>query len=170
MKYAFKNFIRIFQNDRLIGVLAILCIVASVMIMHFGYGLYQNFNALLIGEESGMNRLTITVNEADAVTKEKLIACFTSLSLETQDNINTITAFSTLEAAPKKSFAGETGNACVHCHFSVSGGKVTNSMKFQKVHEQQGDLFGDYFTDADFQSDTKVALFDRTYFHQSRRF
>ena len=164
MKYAVKNFIRVFQNDRLIGGLAILCIVASVMIMHFGYGLYQNFNALLVGEESGMHTLTIKVNEPDAVTKEKVVACFTSLSLETQDNIHTITAFSTLEAAPKKPFAGESGNANVQCFFSVSGGKVTKSLKFQKVHEQQGDLFGNYFTDEDFQSNKKVALFDRKMF------
>lgn len=75
MKYAWKNLIRIFQNDRLIACLAILCIVASVIIMHFGYGLYQNFNALLEGDKNGMSELQIKINNPQAVTKAELVAC-----------------------------------------------------------------------------------------------
>ncbi len=165
LKYAWKNLIRIFQNDRLIACLAILCIVASVIIMHFGYGLYQNFNALLEGEKNCMSELQIKINNPQAVTKAELVACIREFSYSTDDNICIISGFPDVQLDTKDSDAAEQefGDRLyvpTVCYFSVNRGEITSSAYFKKLHENQGTISGEYFTDAVFAEGRKVALMD----------
>ena len=167
MKYSFKNFIRIFQNDKLIATLAILCVVASVIIMHFGYGLYQNYNALLLGEKSGMTKLEIKIREdSQAVTKKELLDCIKALSFNTQNNIHDICAYPAVTIEMKEADKIEDYYLPVICYFSVSNGKIIASKYLEKIHANQGTKFGSFFSDEDFSGNKKSALFDRYVFER----
>lgn len=172
MKYAWKNLIRMLRNDKLIAFLACLCIAASVTVMHFSYGIYQHYHALLVAEKSSTSELQIQINNSSRVTVSALIACMKSLSAETQNAINICAANMKIDvdmknpSEPLPDELMDTGDIWVpvFCFFNVQNGEIIPSEKFHQIQIKQNTFSGQYFTDAQFRSGEKVALFDNEFF------
>lgn len=169
MKYATKNLKNLLYNDKLITALSIICIAASVIIMHFAYGLYQNYHVLLDEESSDIYELNIDVLKPESVTQQELIACFLDIPENTAQAITVCVAFPSLAVDTKDADAMEQENggsvySPVTCYFSVEDNAIKSSKYFKKQHEHQGTLSGEYFSDNDFEKKAKVALMDQSKF------
>ena len=155
MKYAFKNLVTFFKTERMIFLLIILCVFSSVMVLHFSYGLYQNFHVIRTEAESDLKEIEIEIIDPERVTKAELECCLLSLSENFNDAVKMYIVEPVIEPFHNK--ADYWGSLCVR--FTIQNHTISPCAVFQENLTKFGTLVeGEYFTPEQEASGARVVI------------
>ena len=63
MKYIFLNIKNMFQHEKFITFIIILCVFLSSFVLNFSYGLYQNYNIKKYEENSKLDEIVVNIKK-----------------------------------------------------------------------------------------------------------
>ena len=88
--YVLKNIRNLVMNNRIVFSLIVLCITVSTLVIHFSYGIYQNYHVVIQQGESEYLQISIEFDNAmdDYVKLNKLLDCIHSFSKELRSNVD----------------------------------------------------------------------------------
>lgn len=155
MKYVFRNIRSLFQTQPMIAFLMLICVWASTVILHFSYGLYQNYNVILAKENSATSYLPLQVADGAIITKSELLECIFQLSDNVNDNVKNYYLMFDADVEGEEQYQAVSE---VTCRFTVSNGSVRNCEGFREALTAGGNLRGRFFTDEEQAFGTPVAI------------
>lgn len=88
--YAIKNLRNLVLNNKIVFSLIVVCIFVSTLVIHFSYGIYQNYNVVIEQGESEYLQINIDFDNKpnDYVKLNKLLECINSFSKDLRSNID----------------------------------------------------------------------------------
>ena len=141
MKYIVRNLKTLLCNEPIIAILMFLCVLVSSTVLHFAYGLYQNYSAKLLSDKSSSNELHITIMDGNSITQSKLRECLFSLPDEINNVVGIYLVTTNMECNDPDPFINT-----MEIRFSVDKNKITPSESFMEIIKSEGQLIGDYFS------------------------
>ncbi len=177
MKYIGKNIYSFLKKDRFLFTLVVLSIAVSVLMIHFSYGLFQNYQLEKRYHLSGVKEFHVTV-QGDFAKEE--ITQYQGRHLPEIQTVyrQTGEAGEYVTTGMLRDFAKRMGNGLkdsldylkvypvvekwdLECGFSVEDGCIVSSPSYDRLFNQSIDYFlsrGRNFTKAEYESGEKVAL------------
>ncbi|MCD7811702.1 MAG: hypothetical protein LUG91_07625 [Ruminococcus sp.] len=156
MKYVLKNIKNFIKTERMIFLLALICIIASSFIINFSYGLYQNYNVIKEEEESELYEFEISFNNdfnGTYATKEMIENTVLSFSSSLDQAIDMFLIIPQCDEIDSDVY----GNMLIR--FCVDNGKITPCTLFKNNMQSFGTLVsGSYFSDEQEANGENVAL------------
>lgn len=157
MKYVFYNLRNFCKIEPLLFVLIMLCVMSSAIVLHFSYGLYQNYHVIIVEKENEMNELVIEIVDPTRVTKEKYENALLSLPDDVNDAVIMYLVQPKIE--PIASMNLENGWGYMEIRFTIRNQKVVPCEIFHDNLEKYGTMVrGRYFTDEEEKNGSLVAL------------
>lgn len=143
MSYALKNIIICIKKEFTVFLLILLCVCSSAIVVHFAYGLYQNYNIILEEGENDSKELIISINNPEMVTKQSLQECLLSLSDELNEAIEMYMVNPKIEPFCDKEYEWGT----MHIRFTIQNQIISPCELFAQNITNNGALTsGSYFT------------------------
>ena len=175
LKYTIKNLKYMIQNNRIVFILLILCILISTLVIQFSYGLYQNYHVIIEEGNSEYKVIELELeNSADHyVTKGMGVDCIKRFSSNLYKNIDFCILlhdeFGFIDTYPnvQQKFEEVEGRMFLTYdesegfRFSVSfdeNGQFINSKTLQGYIESGSMDAGRYYTDAEYENAEKVCI------------
>ncbi|MCR4644708.1 MAG: ABC transporter permease [Oscillospiraceae bacterium] len=157
MKYILYNLRNFCKMEPLLFVLIMLCVISSAIILHFSYGLYQNYHVIIVEKENEMNELVIEIVDPERVTKQKYEDALLSLSDDMNDAVIMYLVQPKIE--PIASMNLENGWGYMEVRFTIRNHAVAPCEIFHENLENYGSLMkGRYFTPEEEENGDLVAL------------
>ena len=170
MKYIWRNIKNFFDNNKLIFILTISSVICSCIMIHFSYGLYQNYQLKKQYDLSDEREITLSLQgNFDEISDPGLND--DESYFKPVDSGNSYVTLHLL-----KKYMAEFGNSFTdklkyievtaivdqlpfRMDFSVKDGVITKSDAFEKEVEDNAMLeSGRYFTDKEYRNGEKVAI------------
>ena len=124
--------------EPLLFVLIMLCVISSAIILHFSYGLYQNYHVIIVEKENEMNELVIEIVDPERVTKQKYEDALLSLSDDVNDAVIMYLVQPKIE--PIASMNLENGWGYMEVRFTIRNHAVAPCEIFHENLENYGSL------------------------------
>lgn len=156
MKYVGLNLKNYLKKEPVIFALMIVCVVASVVIMFFSFGLYHHIEQKKMDAKLGQTDLSINLqgNKERGVTKEEFVEACKKLPKDILDNCY----FSAAAKLPGAEELEDDTVATVMLHFSVRDGKVTCADIGEKLKKQDYIVEGEWFNARQVENGELVCL------------
>lgn len=155
MIYIIKNLILTIKNELLIFVLIILCTLSSVIVIHFSFGLYQNYHVMIEEHDGDMKEINIEILDPKRVSKEKMKDCVLSLSEDTTASIIMVALNPKID--PFYQMRDEWGEFTVR--FTIQNQTITPCRIFADNIKANGALTsGSYFSNQEEANGNLVAI------------
>lgn len=170
MKYIWRNIKSFFINKKLIFILTISSVICSCIMIHFSYGLYQNYQLKKQYDLSDEREISLSLQgNFEEITDSKLNEDESYLKpVDPSANYVTLALLKNYMAAFNNSFTDQLSyieaTAIVdqlpfRMDFSVKNGKIIKSDAFEKEIENNAMLeSGRYFTDKEYREGERVAV------------
>ncbi|MCH5268509.1 MAG: ABC transporter permease [Lachnospiraceae bacterium] len=172
MKYIWCNIKNFYLNKKLIFFITIISVICSGIMIHFAYGLYQNFQLKKVYDISDQREVVVKLQDsfeqnpspefaengsdyyllasdesADYVTLDLLKQYLTDLGDDFMENVSYIHATAVVDDLP------------FHCDFSVKNGEFIKSAGFEKyVNDNSKMQQGRFFTEEEYRNGERVAI------------
>ena len=154
MSYVFKNLKTFIHDERLIFIVAVVCIIASSFIVNFSYGLYYNYSVKITEAEIDTKGLDTAIAEGATLTKGEFQSYTESLDEKTLNGMIVIYA-----AARIPEFADETTYGPMAMRFVIHNGSYGICEVTKDNYERRGIISsGRYITNEEESAGTLCAL------------
>ncbi len=155
MKLTLRSLFLTVRRERMVFFLLVLCIASSAIVIHFAYGLYQNYHIILEEGESAAKELRVRIVKPENVTKKALHDCLVSVSDETNGDVIMYLAHPVIEPFQSK----QTDWGTMTVRFTVVGAMIAPCEIYASNITQNGALFsGRYFDTQQEATGSRTAL------------
>ena len=170
MKYIWCNIKNFFKHKKLIFILTIFSVICSCIMIHFSYGLYQNYQLKKEYDLSDEREIALSLQGDFDEESDKELNDDESYfkPVDSVDNYITMNLLKKYVAEFNNSFTDKLkyieATAIVdqlpfRMNFSVKDGTIINSDEYEKEIENNAMLeSGRYFTDKEYRNGEKVAI------------
>ena len=154
VSYVFKNLKNFIHCERLIFIVAVVCIIASSFIVNFSYGLYYNYSVKITEAEIDTKDLDTSIAEGVTLTKGELQSYAEALDEKTLNGMTVIYA-----AARIPEFADETTYGPMAMRFVIHNGSYGICEVTKENYERHGMISsGRYITNEEEAEGSLCAL------------
>lgn len=157
MKFSLHNLLTFYKTERMLFILIVLCVMSSTIVLHFAYGLYQNYHVIRVEKENEMQEMVVEIVDPTRVTKEALETCLLSLSDDVNHSVVDYIVHPVIE--PLTSLGEENGWGYFDVRFTIKDHAIAPCGIFRENLEQYGTLYeGRYFTAEEEATGAAVAI------------
>lgn len=133
MNYVYKNIKNFIVNEKMIFIVALICIIASSFIINFSYGLYYNYNVKITEAEINLKELNPEISAGVTLSKGELQSYAEALEDKTLNSMIVIYA-----AARLDEFSMEEGYGPLAMRYVIHNSKYKVCEVTRKNYEEHG--------------------------------
>ena len=169
MKYIILNIKMLIKNERFIFAVMLVCVFVSAWVMAFSYGMYHNYNRMLLQEsEAGLDLPIYDVS--GELTRGDIVRYLTAISPRTLDAMNVIVA-----ETSNWDFKDENTGVDMHTRlvsrFIIRNGEFITPPYIIQIWNDKGILLsGRYMSDYEEKNGEKVVIVDDYILQNKERF